>query len=492
MLNRRNVLKALGGIAAASLTAAAEAVPVGKPKEFDKSFDVLVVGAGAAGLSAAHNALDAGLTVAVFEKLGIPGGSSAICGGQWAVSNSKYQQKQGIKDSDALFVEDMLKTGQHVNDKKLVEAFVKASRDEFNWVTSHGVEPYQVGVNAGMSVPRSHYFKPADIIMMMADYVQKKGGKLLYETKAERLLWDADKNRICGVRVSAKGKTFNYEAKKGVVLAAGGFSRNPALLKKYAPLMTTASVIAGAGTQGDGLLMAQAYGADVLDANYIKATYGYILNPKVAADKSASYYAGAIMVNKGAKRFVNESLSYKLLGDAALAQKDGASFLLFDDVIRKAAMKADKRDARFWGSIDKDGKTPFAYVGQTIADVARQAGLDPKTLEETVRTYNETAPAGKDAFGRTSLSSGFGKPLPIRKAPFVLMPATASLIATYCGVRIDTQARVIDVFGEPIMGLYAAGEMTGGVHGAAYMSGTALGKAYAFGRIAAQTIASGK
>ena len=488
MLNRRDILKALGGVATASFAATASATPVNKPKKFDKSFDVLVVGAGAGGLSAAHNAIDAGLSVAVFEKMAIPGGSSAICGGQWAVSNSKYQQRQGIKDSDALFVEDMLKTGQHVNDKTLVEAF----RDEFNWVTSHGVEPYQVGVNAGMSVPRSHYFKPADIIIMMADYVQKKGGVLMYETKAERLLWDSNKSRICGVKVSSNGKTYNYEARKGVVLAAGGFSRNPALLKKYAPLMTTASVIAGAGTHGDGLLMAQAYGADVLDTNYIKATYGYVLDPKVAADKSASYYAGAIMVNKDAKRFVNESLSYKLLGDAALAQKDGASFLLFDDDIRKAAMKADKRDARFWERIDKDGKTPFAYVGKTIADVARQAGLDPQVLEKTVQTYNETAPAGKDAFGRTSLSSGFGKPLPIRKAPFVLMPATAALIATYCGVRIDPQARVIDVFGEPIEGLYAAGEMTGGVHGAAYMSGTALGKAYAFGRIAAQTIASGK
>lgn len=274
------------------------------------------------------------------------------------------------------------------------------------------------------------------------------------------------------------------------MLAAGGFSRNPALIKKYAPLLSTAAVIAGAGTQGDGVLMAQAYGADVLDTNYIKATYGYILNPKTAGDKSASYYAGAILVNRDAQRFVNESLSYKLLGDAALSQKDAVSFMLFDDDIRKAAMKADKRDARFWSSIDKDGKTPYAYVGNTIADVAKQAGLDPGVLEETVRVYNETAPVGNDVFGRTSLSSGYGKPLPIRKPPFVLMPATAALIATYCGVRIDTRARVIDVFGDPIKGLFAAGEMTGGVHGAAYMSGTALGKAYAFGRIAAQSIAN--
>lgn len=125
--------------------------------------------------------------------MGIPGGSSAICGGQWAVSLTKYQKAKGIEDSDELFVEDMLKTGRYVNDEALVKAFVKASREEFNWVTSHGVEPYQVGVNAGMSVPRSHYFNPADIIMMLADYVTKKGGELMLETKAERLLWDAQK-----------------------------------------------------------------------------------------------------------------------------------------------------------------------------------------------------------------------------------------------------------------------------------------------------------
>ena len=93
------------------------------------------------------------------------------------------------------------------------------------------------------------------------------------------------------------------------------------------------------------------------------------------------------------------------------------AYRAFDVDIRKAAMKADKRDARFWESIDEEGKTPFAYVGQTIADVARQAGLDPQVLEKTVQTYNETAPAGKDAFGRTSLSSASANLCPSAKLP---------------------------------------------------------------------------
>ena len=236
-------------------------------------------------------------------------------------------------------------------------------REEFEWVIAHGVSPYQVGVNAGMSLPRSHYFKPADIIMMMSEYVEKKGAKVFYQARAEWLLWDANRERICGVRLSIEGKAVDYEAKKGVVLATGGFSRNPAVLKKYAPTLAMASVIAAARLEGDGLLMAQAYGADVLDINYIKATYGYILNPKEAVDKSSAYYAGAILVNKACRRFVNESISYKLLGDAALAQEGG--FVVFDDDIRKAAMKADKRDKKFWESIDKTGKTPYGFVNDT-------------------------------------------------------------------------------------------------------------------------------
>ena len=105
-----------------------------------------------------------------------------------------------------------------------------------------------------------------------------------------------------------------------------------------------------------------------------------------------------------------------------------------------------------------------------------------------MREFNEAAPAGKDKLGRTSLSSGYGKPIPLAKGPFFIMPATAGMIGTYCGVRIDPKAHVIDVFGDPIPGLLAAGECTGGVHGAAYMTGTAFGKAIAYCRIAAHTI----
>ena len=310
-----------------------------------------------------------------------------------------------------------------------------------------------------------------------------------FNAKVERLFWDAENDRICGVKVTAEGKTKHIGARFGVLLANGGFSRNPVLLGKYAPPMRYAAVIAGAGTAGDGMLMAQAYGADVLDTNYVKASYGFKLNPTTIRHMTTIYYAGAIIVNKAAKRFVNESLSYKLLGDEALSQPDHASFLVFDNSIRKKQMADRPIDRELWGCIDEGKQPAFAYIGKTIEEAAKKAGLDPKTLAATVAEYNKLAPAGKDPLGRTSLSSGYGKPVALSEPPFVVMPATAAMIGTYCGVKIDAKLHVIDVFGERIKGLYAAGEVVGGVHGAAYMTGTAFGKAIAFGRLASEVVA---
>lgn len=131
----------------------------------------------------------------------------------------------------------------------------------------------------------------------------------------------------------------------------------------------------------------------------------------------------------------------------------------------------------------------WVYFGGTIEEAAKKAGLDPKQVKETVEKYNKGIKEGKDEFGRTSLTSGFGKPVPLEKGPFYIMPTTAALIGTYCGLKINEKAQVINVFGEVIPALYAAGELTGGVHGAAYMTGTAFGKAICFGRIAIDSIA---
>ena len=180
-----------------------------------------------------------------------------------------------------------------------------------------------------------------------------------------------------------------------------------------------------------------------------------------------------------------------MLGDAALNQKDGASYLVFDEAIRVRQMAHRSQDRALFSPIDEGKKLDYVFSGKTVEEAAAKAGLPGEVVAATVKKYNEDISAtGRDSeFGRETLTSGFGKPVKIEKGPFYVMPATAVLIATYCGVCINPKAQVIDVFGKPIGNLYAAGEVTGGVHGAAYMTGTAWGKAMAFGCRAVKSIA---
>lgn len=478
-------------MALAGISSKAFAVPTGSPKKWDEAFDIVIVGAGGAGLAAGVVAVQKGLKTLIIEKEPFIGGSSALCGGKWAVADTDEQRAQGIKDSPELFLADMLKTGQNKNDPELVKAFIKASREHYEFMTKErGLKPIEIVAASGMSVPRAHNFRPAGVLNDMKKYVTEHGADLRLNVKAERLVWDDAHEAVAGVRASTKDGVRWFKARKGVLVAAGGFSKNKTLLEKYAPLMLRADATAGAGCTGDGMLMAQAYGADILDTQYIKATYGYRLDPN-APGACQVFYGGGILVNLDGKRFVNESLSYKLLGDAALAQKDGKSFIFFDEPLRKHRLKVRDGDRRLLSPYDEGKEVPYCFRADTIEEVAEKAGVNAKALKETVDRYNANVAKGEDPdFGRTTLTSDFGKPIELKTGPFYLYPATARLIATYCGVRIHPNAQVIDVFGDPIKHLYAAGEMTGGVHGAAYMTGSAWGKAMAFGRIAAASIAN--
>ena len=485
-ITRREFIKQAALAAPVLASTKAFAQPIEPPKKWDEEFEVVIIGAGGGGLMAAHYASQSGLSAVVFEKMGIPGGSSAICGGQLSAADTVVQREKGIKDNDELFEQEMLKVGKHVNDPQLVHAHVKSVKEVFKFIYDDlGARPKSVNAVSGMSVPRAHlFYPPSDLIQKIYDRVTGPDKVPVgFNARADRLVWDG--SRICGVRVQENSGTHFIHAKKGVLIATGGFQFNKELMEKYNPLMAKVTPAGGVGNTGDGMLMAQAYGAEVIDTCYIKATFGYQLGNY--PDSMHCYYAGAIIVNHAGNRFVNESISYKLLSDAALAQPDEYTFQLFDENIRQRRIKEHPRNAMILTNpaLNEGKDTSFCFVGKTLDEVAKKAGVNAETLKKTVAQYNADVDKGVDSkFGRTSLTSGYGKMLRIEKPPFFLYPSKPRCIATYCGVRINSKARVINVFGEEIPGLYACGEVTGGVHGAAYMTGTALGKAFSFGRIA--------
>ncbi|MDR1359575.1 MAG: flavocytochrome c [Deltaproteobacteria bacterium] len=491
--SRRNFVKTavVAGVSLAAVNAApALAVPTPKPQKWDYEADVIIVGGGAAGLAAACEAAAGGLTALVLEKEPIVGGSSIMCGGQLSFAGTPDQKAKGIEDSPELFTKDLLEVGQHVNNPELIKAFMDLNLDTYNWLKGLGISIDDPRVSSGMSVPRAHQVSPTQLITVLNKTATGKGVRVMTGCAAQRLVYDDAAKKICGLTAKFRNKEISFQAKKGLLLAAGGYSRNPTLLGQYTPLMRNAKVIAGLGTQGDGIKMALAYGADFIDTPYVKATYGLTMKPSTFIDDFMQYhYRGAVIVNKFGKRIVNESISYKLVGDAALAQPDGCGFQVFDSAIRAAEYEVVHFDTP--EKIKKFEDRPgVIFKADTLKEVAKLAGIDPDVLEQTVANYNGYVEKGQDPeFGRTTLAGNYGKPVKIEKAPFYVMPSTAAVIATYCGLRITPKAEVVDVFGEVIPGVYAAGEMTGGFHGAAYMTGTAFCKAIVFGRIAVRNIA---
>jgi fumarate reductase flavoprotein subunit len=440
--------------------------------------DVLVVGGGAAGWSAALAARQAGLSVTLIEKLAESGGSSALSGGCLAFAGTDLQAANGVEDSSDLLFSDLREVGQQQNDEGLVRTYCDHQLDTYQWLKSAGVEFSPVLETAsGQTVPRVHTVDPADMVRQLqaaADGVEYRPS-----TGAKSLIRATD-GRVSGA-ITGEGEV----RADHVVLASGGFAKNSDLIERYAPAYVEAVFVAGAGSNGDGLRMGLEVGATVRDMEFIKVTFVKHQTDETNDHSLQAVYKGAIAVNQDGHRFVDESISYKLLGDAVMAQPWHTAYQILDQEIFDTG--DDRVRILDFGRRLEEG---LFYVADTLAALARQIEIDAETLAATIERYNGFVADGFDRdFGRRHLVHHFGKLRPIETPPFYAYPSTAVVFGTYCGLRIDPAARVLDAEDRPIDGLYAAGEVTGGFHGAAYMTGSALGKAVVFGRLAALGIA---
>lgn len=458
------------------------------PKKWDAEADVVAIGTGGAGLAAAVQSTSQGKSIIVLEKMPVMGGSSAICGGALAFAGTDMQEKENVKDSKELLYKDLMTVGENANVPYLVQTYVDNQMETYHWLKNSGVKFLKLGIASGQSVPRTHYVVPGDLLKVLSDIAKAKGANIITRTAASRLVVDEKTGKVRGVEAERNGKKIYYGAKKGVILGSGGFSLNKDLLSRFVPPMANAKTMVGRGSNGDGLKMAWALGADLRDMPYIKATFGFDLEAQnIKDDFALFFYNGGIVVNKDGKRFVDESKSYKLVGDAALVQKGAMGFQIFDAAIRKTA---EKDPLASINSLERKGRI---QSGSTLMELAGKIGVPADAFEATVREYNENVEKSVDPqFGRASLVAGFGKPVKIDQSPYYAFASTAYILGTYGGILTNAKAQVVDIFGNVIPGLYAAGEIVGGVHGAAYMTGTAFGKALIFGRLAAKSILAAK
>lgn len=461
-----------------------------------EEFDVIVLGGGLAGHCAALTAAERGARVGFLEKMSEYGGSSIKSGGSFAFSNTQDQQAAGIVDTDELFRHDLVKAANDRCEMPLIDTYLGRQHEVHAWLKSQGVEFHKVSLSSSTSVPRTHPTHPPQMLAALHERVIANS-RIAWrpDTRATRLLTGAG-GKVTGVDISCNGAHREIHARRGVIIATGGFARSAGLLEKFAPDLAGAPAWGGAGNTGDGLTMAWALGADVADVAYITGTFGFSLNnyPDLTLEAAQepflrmANYRGGIIVNLEAKRFADESISYKKLGTYTLAQPRRVAFQIWDErVMAQSALAPTINDFR--GALAKG----LVRQAPDIGALAACAGLDASTLQSTLDRYNEDVDRGGDRdFGRTTLANTFGKPVKLETAPFYIFPCTTAILATYCGLRVNNAAQVLDVFGDRIPALYAAGEATGGFHGPGYVSGSALGKAAIYGRIAGENAVSGR
>ena len=451
--------------------------------------DIVVIGAGGAGMAAAVQAHDNGVKkVVIIEKMPMVGGNTIRATGGINAAETPQQAKLGIKDSIEQMYKDTMKGGHNRNNPELVKVLCENSNDAVQWLIKLGGNFNDVGFMGGATNKRCH--RPTggaavgpEVVKTLYNAVEARKIDLRTDSQVVDLI--VKNGAVAGVKVKDEdGKVYEINS-KAVVNAAGGFAGNNAMVSKIIPRLKGFATTNHPGATGDGLLLSEKVKAAFVDMDQIQ-THPTVVETTGVMVTEAVRGNGAVLINKEGKRFCNEEISKKDIGDYVLDQPDAVAFNLYDDAIRSDAIGMDEAG----GSVTYSEKKGLVLKGDTIEEVAKKAGLDPKVVRETVDRYNEDAKTtGVDRdFGRKHLVDISGKIRPIEKPPFYIFPATAVLISTYCGVKINGKAEVTDVFGDVIPGLYAAGEVTGSFHGRSYLGSTAFGKALIFGYIAAGTI----
>lgn len=467
--------------------------------EWAKEADVVVVGFGGAGSAAAIEAARGGAQVVLLEELANPGGSTAACGGFIMMGGTKLQEQFDLQDSADNFYNYLAAAAGENANQDAIRVLADKSPELYDWCvecgmdfasgtvdTEHHLGGYNAGISLGYSgneqarefakaatpVPRGHMPQPsssgADIFAALSATVEAEGVEVLTETPGRRLVVD-EGGRVVGVIAETKDGEIAIKARKAVVLTAGGFGNNDEMLNAYYPFTNRRGpqITAAGNENGSGILMGQAIGAD---------THGmgcFQVGTTVSTLGDAA--AHCIIVDANGHRIVAEDEYNAYVGKATIQAPTSDCYL----IIEKPYTEEVQLGQRFGD--------PLGEVA-SIEEAAALTGVNADVLKNTVEFYNASAAQGEDReFGKAAkyLTA-------LENAPFVVYYAgSETLYTASCGgLKIDTDAHVIDLEGNVIPGLYAAGRNAGTIYGWYMGSGSSMADVLTFGRIAGQNAAA--
>lgn len=497
--------------------------------------DVVIVGAGGAGLAAAAHSLELGRKVTILEKFPQIGGNTTRAGGPMNAAEPDWQKQfnalPGEKDTlkaladtpidqiDSEYQDDFKKLREQINayleadgnylfdstllheiqtylggkrtdlngheihgNYALVHKLVTNVLDSVNWLKKLGVkfDDAEVTMPVGAIWRRGH--KPVEpmgyaYISVLGEWVKNHGGEILTDTRVKHLI--IEDGKVCGVKAETTDGSLITVRAASVILTSGGFGANTKMVQKYntywEKIDDDIATSNSPAITGDGIGLGQEAGAALVGMGFIQ------LMP-VSDPDNGELFTGLqtppenyIMVNQAGKRFVNEYAERDVLARAAI-KNGGLFYLIADDKIKETAYNTTQE------SLDQQVKAGTLYRDDTISGLAKQLGMDPAVLEDTIKKYNSYVDAGHDPeFGKSVFN------LKCEVAPFYATPRRPAIHHTMGGLKIDTEAHVINTDGQIIKGLYAAGEVAGGIHAGNRLGGNSLADIFTFGRIAAQT-----
>lgn len=455
------------------------------PKE--SSYDVVVIGAGGAGFSAAIEAKNAGANVVLLEKMPAVGGNSLISGAEMNAAKNWVQPKLGINDdSPELHAEDTYKGGDMKGDMNVIKVMTHNALDAAKWCRDYlGVrfEDDNLFFFGGHSrkralIPVGH--TGTEFITKFQAKADELGIPVITNMKAEELIKDKS-GRVVGVKATMNGASYTFNAKGGVVLATGGFGANPEMVKKYNPKIDERFKTTDApGTTGEALYMAERAGAQLVNMGYIQ-TYP-ICDPisgviELIAD---ARFDGAIMLNQEGKRFVEELQRRDVLSEAILKQTGGYCWVLWNDKIGSISNTVKEHPTEY-EAFTKQGIMATCDDLKCVADFTK---IPFDSLKGTVNRVSSMTGKGndKDFNHRSGL-------VDMTQGKYYVIKAVPSVHHTMGGVRINEKAQALTAEGKAIPGLWAAGEVTGVTHGTNRLGGNAYTDIIVFGRIAGKAAA---
>lgn len=436
--------------------------------QLQDKYDIIIVGAGGAGMTAALEAKEKGMNPVVLEKMPMAGGNTMKSSSGMNASETKFQKEQGITDSNDAFYEESLKGGHDTNDKELLRFFVDNSANSIEWLDSIGIRLNNLTITGGMSEKRTH--RPEDgsavgqyLVNGLVKNVLSKEIPLFVNANVTEIM-EKD-GKVNGVKVLINDKDEKTISADAVIITTGGYGANMDMISKVRPDLEGLVTTNQEGSTGDGISMIEKLGGVTVDMDQIQ------VHPTVQQEKSyligeAVRGEGAILVNNEGTRFVNELDTRDNVTAAINKLPEKAAYLVFDSGVKSRAK-----------AIQKYEEMGFVVQGDSIEALAKEINVPADQLQATLDTYNKAVADKKDAeFGRTT-----GMEHDLSAGPFYAIKIAPGIHYTMGGVKINTNTEVLNKDGQAIPGLFAAGEVTGGLHGQNRIGGNSVADIIIFG-----------